>query len=144
MLIQLTQNPLVLPTSTATVVPNWEYAHTASTGTDAPVRSTRAPCAVVESNTRPSLADVGALWNFQVAGFAPLVLRRSDCRLGSAGSICVAVAGARVTEVVVYVKLMIFYPIMLSENILVKRDCECTKPAVARRRTTHPGRSVLF
>jgi hypothetical protein len=50
LLIQLTQNPFVLPTSTQTVVPAVEYAQTESIGVEAPERRILPPAAVVASS----------------------------------------------------------------------------------------------
>jgi hypothetical protein len=114
-LIQLTQNPFVLPTSTQTVVPNWDHAQTASIGVETPVSKILPPAAVVASNARPSVAEVGALANLKVAGLVPVVALRSNCRVGSAGSSCVAVAGARVKDVVVTVRDKIGYPLKMKK-----------------------------
>jgi hypothetical protein len=92
-------------------VPSWEYAQTASIGVEAPVSKILPPANVVVSSTSPSVADAGpTLPNFHVAGLAPVVARRSNWRVESAGRICVAVAGANVKEVVVTVsKFLIQY-----------------------------------
>ena len=104
LLIQLNQNPLVLPTSTQTVVPNWDHAQTASIGVEAPVSKILPPAAVVASNASPSVFEVGALANLKVAGLVPVVALRRSCRVESAGSNCTAVAGANVKERVVTVR----------------------------------------
>jgi hypothetical protein len=102
-------------------------------GTASPLRRTRAPATVVESRTRPSLADAGADPNLKVAGFAVQVARRSDRRVGSAARISVAVAGASVKLVVVTVKLMyvMFQYKKHDGRIAAAVECKRKEPGVA-------------